>query len=85
MPGEDGYSLIAQVRALTGPQGGGTPAIALTAYATADDQLRILAAGFQLHFPKPIQSAELLQAIARVVEETEPLPLMSQLSQEHAG
>jgi len=33
MPGEDGYALIRQVRALSPEDGGRTPAIALTAYA----------------------------------------------------
>ena len=42
------------------------PAIALTAYATRDDRLRILAAGFQLHIAKPIDAAELVAAVANV-------------------
>jgi CheY-like chemotaxis protein len=33
MPGEDGYRLIAQVRALPAEEGGGVPAVAITAYA----------------------------------------------------
>ena len=37
MPGEDGYSLIRRVRALKPGQGGTTPAVAVTAYAGAED------------------------------------------------
>ncbi|TMQ16650.1 MAG: PAS domain S-box protein [Deltaproteobacteria bacterium] len=37
MPGEDGYSLMRRVRALPPGRGGDVPAIALTAYARAED------------------------------------------------
>jgi PAS domain S-box-containing protein len=64
MPGQDGYSLIRRIRAL-GPEGGGrTPAVALTGRVTADDRTRALAAGFQAHVAKPIDTAELLEAVA---------------------
>ena len=68
MPHEDGYSLIGRVRALSASEGGETPAVALTAYASADDQSRVLKSGFQVHLSKPIKSYEFLQAIANVVE-----------------
>ncbi|MGB9182103.1 MAG: ATP-binding protein, partial [Pyrinomonadaceae bacterium] len=42
MPGEDGYELIKQVRALDPQQGGQTPAVALTAYARTEDRIRAL-------------------------------------------
>jgi CheY-like chemotaxis protein len=64
MPEEDGYSLIRQVRALTPEQGGGTPALALTAYARAEDRSRALVAGFQMHLAKPVESEELIAAVA---------------------
>lgn len=38
MPQEDGYTLIRQVRALPKDQGGQIPAVALTAYARAEDR-----------------------------------------------
>lgn len=44
-----------------------TPVIALTANAMPDDVERSLAAGTDLHLPKPIRPAELLEAINRVV------------------
>ena len=40
MPDEDGFSLIGRIRRLTDEQGGNTPAIALTAYARAEDRVR---------------------------------------------
>jgi len=67
MPGESGYVLIQKVRALPPEAGGLTPAIALTAYARADDRMQALAAGFQAHLAKPALPEELAAAIAAVV------------------
>ncbi len=64
MPDEDGYSLIAKIRALPAEQGGQIPAAALTAYARAEDRLRVLRSGFQFHLPKPVDSAELVTVVA---------------------
>ena len=66
MPGVDGYALIQRVRALSAEKGGKVPALALTAYARAEDRTKALLAGFQLHVPKPIDAAELAVAIARL-------------------
>ncbi|WP_009631448.1 CHASE domain-containing protein [Synechocystis sp. PCC 7509] len=70
MPEVDGYTLIEQVRARSPEQGGNVPALALTAYARAEDRTRALLAGFQLHVPKPIDSVELAVAIARLAGRT---------------
>jgi len=43
---------------------GQIPAIALTAYASREDKVRLLLAGFQAHVPKPIDAAELIAVIA---------------------
>ena len=64
MPGEDGYALIKQVRALPPKRGGRTPAAALTAYARDEDRGRALAAGYQLHLAKPFNPKELLAAVS---------------------
>ncbi|MGC4030748.1 MAG: ATP-binding protein [Tepidisphaeraceae bacterium] len=65
MPGEDGYSLIRRARELEAErQRPRTPAIALTAYARAQDRQRILLAGFQMHLAKPVEAAELLATVA---------------------
>ena len=64
MPDEDGYTLIRQIREHEVEHGGFLPAIALTGYARAEDRARVLAAGFQVHVPKPLDPAELVAAIA---------------------
>jgi CheY-like chemotaxis protein len=69
MPQEDGYSLIKRIRSLAGEKGGGIPAIALTAYAREEDQQQALAAGFQTHLAKPVNSSELLTTILHLVED----------------
>ncbi len=60
MPEEDGYSLLRQMQL----RGVNIPAIALTAYAGAEERARSLQAGFQLHLSKPIKPGELVEAIA---------------------
>lgn len=64
MPDEDGYSLISKVRSLPPEQGGQIPAAALTAYARAEDRMKVLRAGFQFHLPKPVDAAELVTVVA---------------------
>ena len=64
MPGEDGYSLIRQVRALGPERGGDVPAVALTAYARSEDRMKALKAGFQMHVAKPVEPAELVTVVA---------------------
>lgn len=66
MPGEDGYTFIRKVRALSASEGGRTPAVALTAYARAEDRTRALLAGFKAHVPKPIERSELLAVLLSV-------------------
>ena len=68
MPDMDGYALIRRVRAIPPENGGGIPAVALTAYAGAEDRTRALHAGFQIFLPKPIEPNELIATVARLVE-----------------
>ena len=67
MPHEDGYELMRKVRALPAEQARQTPAVALTAFAGAEDRQRALAAGYQVHVPKPVEPAELVAAVARLL------------------
>lgn len=71
MPHEDGYSLIAKVRALSKAEGGRTPAIALTAHARSKDRLRALSSGFDAHVSKPMEPAELVTIIASLTSRDE--------------
>jgi CheY-like chemotaxis protein len=64
MPGMDGYELIRTVRAEGSPPAKAVPAIALTAFARAEDRARALEAGFEAHVAKPVEAAELLVTIA---------------------
>jgi len=64
---DDGYELIRQVRLLDIKNGGNIPAVALTAYATEQDQRRALSAGFQFHLPKPVEPGELIAVVSRLV------------------
>ena len=67
MPGEDGYSLIRRVRRLASDAGGSIPAIALTAYASSEDRVQSVLAGFQHHLAKPVEPAELVAMVASLV------------------
>jgi signal transduction histidine kinase/CheY-like chemotaxis protein len=70
MPGKDGYELIQAVRTRTSAIA--MPAVAVTAFARADDRSRALAAGFQLHISKPINASGLLVALGTLTGRTGP-------------
>lgn len=71
LPDEDGYSLIAKVRALGRERGGKVPAAAaLTGYAGEEDRIRVLQSGFQIHVPKPISPSELVAVVANLAGRT---------------
>ena len=61
---QDGYGLLKRLKTI----GGDTrlPAIALTARARASDRLGAIAAGFQVHLPKPVDPAELVLTISNL-------------------
>ncbi|WP_392535487.1 PAS domain S-box protein [Nostoc sp. C117] len=70
MPQEDGYSLIRKLRSQPPELGGNIPAAALTAYARAEERMRAIQDGYQLHLPKPIEPAELATVVASLVGRT---------------
>jgi PAS domain S-box-containing protein len=63
MPGEDGYAFISSLRAKE-VEVAQIPAVALTVYASREDKVRLLSAGFQAHVAKPLEAAELVAVIA---------------------
>jgi CheY-like chemotaxis protein len=67
MAGADGYQLIQQVRALQDERIATIPAVAVTAYARADDRRRLLLAGYQMHISKPVEPQEFVAGIASLV------------------
>jgi PAS domain S-box-containing protein len=71
MPGEDGYTLMQKVRAWEKESGRKStiPAVALTAYARAEDRQQALDAGFQVHISKPIEPFELTQMVENLIRQ----------------
>lgn len=67
LPGIDGYEVARRLRA--NPDTRTMRLIALTGYGLADDQRRVLEAGFDMHLVKPVDIAQLLGALG------EPAPL----------
>ena len=53
MPGEDGFTFLASVRAISPQDGGETPAIAFSAMSPTNAQERTQCAGFQAFLRKP--------------------------------
>jgi CheY-like chemotaxis protein len=68
MPRVDGYGLLEQVRTL----GHRVPAIALTAFARAEDRTRALAAGYALHLSKPVDPLLLVSSVSRLARGAAP-------------
>jgi PAS domain S-box-containing protein len=65
MPDVDGYQMIRALRA-TEVRDSRIPALALTAFARAEDRKRSLMAGFQAHLAKPFDVAELILQVANL-------------------
>ncbi|WP_394829027.1 ATP-binding protein [Pendulispora albinea] len=70
MPGEDGYQFIRSVRSRPSEHGGAVPAIALTAYAYAEDARRASEAGFNYHLAKPVNNRVLLRVVHNLLDVT---------------
>jgi PAS domain S-box-containing protein len=66
MPKMDGYQLIRTLRAKES-RSERIPALALTAFARAEDRKRSLVAGFQAHLAKPFDVGELILVVADLV------------------
>jgi CheY-like chemotaxis protein len=76
MPGEDGYTLIKNVRQREEGLGRTMPAMALTAYARAEDRHKALAAGFQEYAVKPIEPAHLVSLVAQLAGRESSVPAL---------
>jgi CheY-like chemotaxis protein len=66
MPGTDGYQMIRELRA-SETRMERVPALALTAFARAEDRKRSLVAGYQAHLAEPFDIAELILVVADLV------------------
>ena len=65
LPGIDGYEVARRLRADARTRG--IRLIALTGYGLAEDQRRVLEAGFDLHLVKPVELAALLEQLGEPV------------------
>jgi PAS domain S-box-containing protein len=63
LPETDGYKLIQQIRSRKNKNGDNVPAIALTAYARTADRIRAIAAGYNTHIAKPVETHELVSVV----------------------
>ena len=71
MPHMDGFELLKAIRALDLAAGRDPiPAIAVTAYASAETRARCLRAGFVGHVAKPFNTTALIEAVAAAVDRT---------------
>jgi PAS domain S-box-containing protein len=66
MPGIDGYQMMRTLREQE-PKGRTVPALALTAYARAEDRKRAMLAGYQAHLTKPFDIGELVLVVAALL------------------
>ena len=71
MPDIDGYQFIKTIRAMEIGNIRSLPAIALTAYAGTAEKERALAAGFQAHIAKPVDSIKLAQQVLQLCKSSE--------------
>jgi signal transduction histidine kinase/CheY-like chemotaxis protein len=68
MPGEDGHAFLRWVRA----QGNYVPAVAITGFASKQDREEAMAAGFDEHVPKPIDTDALVLKLRDMVRRSGP-------------
>lgn len=69
MPVEDGYTFLNRVRAMPAEKGGKIPALALSAFTTAENKERAFASGFQSYHTKPFEPDLLIKEIAELVRQ----------------
>jgi len=64
MPNADGFMLLHGLRAALAAQGAPLPAVALSAYGTAENRLQATDAGFDVYLTKPVDPQKLAEAVA---------------------
>jgi hypothetical protein len=67
MPEMDGFEVLHRIRQLEATNGRAKPVFAVSAFASADDRVRCLAAGFNGHMAKPWNAPELIRIVAGAV------------------
>lgn len=69
MPDMDGYDFMREVRSLPDTQGGKARAIAVTGFVRPEDRAAAIAAGYQMHFSKPVNPRQLVSAVGELLEQ----------------
>jgi CheY-like chemotaxis protein len=64
----DGYALIKAIRQTDSEYRGFTPVIAMTSFASPDDEARALAAGFNAFIAKPFDSQSVVGVVAKLLK-----------------
>jgi PAS domain S-box-containing protein len=67
LPRADGFTLLDRVRAMPGLSR--LPAVAVTGFASEEDRLRVTAAGYAAHVPKPFDADVLVRTIVQVAQD----------------
>lgn len=70
MPEKDGYSLIRSIRIKEAEVGGFLPAVAITGCMFLENSRLAFNAGFQMFIPKPFDSDELVEVVAKLTGRT---------------
>ena len=68
MPEEDGYSLVSRIRELPSEKGGEIPALALSAFASAESRQRAFESGFHRYLTKPFEPDLIVDQILALKE-----------------
>jgi CheY-like chemotaxis protein len=67
MPGMDGFELLDEIRALGPEAGGSVPVIAMSAFFSQTDRMRMYHADFRACLPKPFTPDELVETILGIL------------------
>ena len=68
LPDQDGCEFVRSIRALPAEEGGGTPAVAVSAHVFTAHRERAFDAGFQAFIAKPLNPDTLVRCVKAIVE-----------------
>lgn len=71
IPGHDGFTLIRRIRRMEKEDGGGLPALAISAFGDADQRRYALEEGFDEYLPKPVHES-IVTTVARLAQPRPP-------------
>lgn len=68
MPGQDGYSMLNQIRQNPEEKGRSVPAVALSAFSSIDNKQKAFESGFQKYHTKPFEPDGIIQDILQLIK-----------------